>query len=133
MEHQLIISAHVWLFGEGDSVSADNLSIVTGQSSAGTAEGPLAAFVAEDRHYYGSACLTLHGPVPTPAARPGDLVPSPLSQWPQCVLFSKSSPSNTWVVRYTQNSNCGNIGVVLRGLWGPWIPVCRLRPAVYPL
>lgn len=132
MEHQLIISAHLWLVREGINVSVGNISIVTDQRER-AAQGPLAAFVAEDHRYYGSACLTLRGRFPIPAVRPGDLVPTPFSRWPLCVLFSKSSPNTTWDVRYTAGSSCGDIGVVLRGLWGPRIPVCRVQPQIYQL
>jgi hypothetical protein len=129
MEHELIISAHSWLGREGVKVQVANISIVTGRTVA----GPLAAFVAENHRFYGSACLTLHGSYRIPAARPGEVLPSPLTRWPLCVLFSASSPGKSWVVQYTAGSNCGTIGAVLRGLWGQRIPVCKLSPAIYQL
>lgn len=133
MEHQLIFSVHTWLAKEGLKVDLANISIVRNESTDKTFDGPLAAFVAEDHHFYGSACLTLRSPYRLPSARPGEVFPTPLARWPLCVLFSTTSPGGTWVVQYTGDSNCGSIGVVLRGLWGERIPVCRIGPAIYQL
>jgi hypothetical protein len=133
MEHELIMSAHTWLGREGVKVRVGNISIVNSAATDRSIAGPLAAFVAEDHRFYGSACLTLRAPYRIPAARPGELFPSPLHRWPLCVLFSSSSPGKSWVVQYTAGSNCGTIGVVLRGLWGSRIPVCRIQPAIYQL
>ncbi|HUD69123.1 MAG TPA: hypothetical protein VMQ40_02680 [Acidimicrobiales bacterium] len=131
MERALIISAHTWLGKEGVKVGVADISIV--RPTDRSLGGPLAAFVAETHRFYGTACLTLHAPYRIPMARPGVMWPSPLARWPLCVLFSTSSPHKSWTVQSTAGSNCGPIGIVLRGVWGQRIPVCKVEPIVYQL
>jgi hypothetical protein len=133
MEQKLILSARIWLVKEGVNVGVGNISIVNSRTAAESSEAPQAAFVTEDHHFYGSACLTVRPMVHLPIAKPGDLYPSPLAKWPLCVVFSTTSQDKPWVVKYTEGSNCGSIGAVLRALWGEKIPVCRLGPAIYQL
>jgi hypothetical protein len=133
MEHGLLMSAHTWLAKEGLKVDVADLSIIKSATADASSEGPNAAFVAEDHHFYGSACLALRPQVHLPPLNPGSLYPSPLARWPLCMVFSTTSPDKSWVVKYTAGSNCGSVGVVLRGLWGKQIPVCKSGPDVYQL
>lgn len=131
MERALIISAHNWLGKEGVTVGVADISLV--RPTDRSPEGPLAAFVAENHRFYGTACLTLHGPYRIPMARPGVLWSSRLARGPLCVLFSTTSPHTSWTVQSTAGSNCGSIGIVLRRVWGPRTPVCKVEPIVYQL
>ena len=134
IEHELILGARSWLANQGLKVRAADLSIIKDRNaSESPSEGPNAAFVYEDHHFYGSACLTLRPIVRLPPYGPGDEYPSPLAKWPLCVVFSTTSPDRSWTVKYTAASNCGSIGVVLRGLWGKQIPVCKSGSPIFHL